>query len=125
MPPPVKDDEKHWLVTGSRSDATGTDGGEDRAAGHGGSLLEGALDLLSYLPEIRERVRTPLHHEPAGVTEAGAHRCVMLGDIGGESGDDVHGRLVVEPHSRPGPRVLLPVAGDELEVTTNSCRRPA
>ena len=41
----------------------------------------------------------------------------MLGNVAGERGDDAHGRLVVEPHSRPDPRVLLPVEGDELEVT--------
>jgi hypothetical protein len=80
-------------------------------------LPEGALDLVSYLPEIRKRVRPLLHDEPARVTEPGAQRGVMLGSIAGERGDDVHGRLVVEPHSRPRLRVLLPVAGDELEVT--------
>jgi hypothetical protein len=112
----------HVLLVGSQVDVDDClslpDWGEDRAAGLRGPLPEGALDLGSYLPEIRERVRPLLHDEPAGVTEAGAQRGVMLGDIAGERGDDTNGRLVVEPHSRPGPWVLLPVAGDELDVTS-------
>jgi hypothetical protein len=41
----------------------------------------------------------------------------MLGGIAGERGDDTHGRFVVPPRSRPRLRVLLAVAGDDLEVT--------
>jgi hypothetical protein len=50
--------------------------------------------------------------------EPGAQRGVGLGDIAGERGDDTHGRFVVEPRSCPGPRMLLAIAGDELEVTS-------
>ena len=49
--------------------------------------------------------------------EPGAQRGLMLGGIAGERGDNTHVRLVLEPRSRPGPRVLLAIAGDELEVT--------
>jgi hypothetical protein len=100
------------------SPASRTFGGEDPAAGLRGSLLEGALDLLSYPPQIRERVLPALHDEPIRMPEPGAQRSVVLGDIAGERGDDTHGRFVVEPRSRPGPWVLLAIADDEFEVTS-------
>jgi hypothetical protein len=75
-------------------------------------------DLLSYLPQIRKRVLPALHDEPIGMPEPRAQRGVVLGDITGEPGDDTHGRFVVPPRSRPGPRVLLAIADDEFEVTS-------
>ena len=50
--------------------------------------------------------------------EPGAQRGVVPGDVAGERGDDTHGRFVAGPRSCPGPRVLLAIAGDELEVTS-------
>jgi len=95
-----------------------SDGGEDLAAGLRGPLLEGALDLLSYLPQIRKRVLPALHDEPVRVPEPGAQRGVVLAGISGERGNDTHGRLVIPPRSRPGLWVLLAITGDELEVTS-------
>ena len=50
--------------------------------------------------------------------EPGAQRGVVPGGVAGERGDDTHGRFVVEPRSRPGPGVLLAIADDEFEVTS-------
>ena len=52
--------------------------------------------------------------------EPGAQRGVVPGGIAGERGDDTHSRFVGEPRSRPGPRVLLAIADDEFEVTSQS-----
>lgn len=86
------------LLVGSQAHADDSlslaDGGEDLATGLRGSLLEGALDLLSDPPQTGERVRPPLHHQPIGMPELGAQRGVALGDIAGERGDDAHGRFV-------------------------------
>jgi len=49
--------------------------------------------------------------------EPGAQRSVMLGGIAGERVDNTHVWLVLEPGSCPGPRVLLAIVGDDLEVT--------
>jgi hypothetical protein len=89
-----------------------------------------AAYLIAYLgtlwrPQLRSCCRWPVRRGPRGcwrtaappAREPGAQRGVVLGKIGGERGDDAHGRLVVEPHSRPGPGVFLPVADDECEVT--------
>jgi hypothetical protein len=97
------------------------DGGKDPATRLLNLLLEGALDLLSYPPETGERVQHPLHGEPVRVSNPGAQRGVVLGDIVGRRGDDTRGRLVVEPRSRPGLRMLLSVANDGLKVTSQ-CR---
>ena len=93
-------------------------GGEDLAAGLYLALAEGALDLFSYPPQVRERVLPALHDKPVRMLEPGAQRGVVRGGIAGERGDDTHGRLVVPPRSRPGLWVLLAVAGDDLEVTS-------
>lgn len=110
------------LLVGSQGHADDSlslsDGGEDPATNLRGSLLEGALDLLSYPPQITERVLPALHDEPIRMPEPGAQRGVVLGGIADERGDDTHGRFVVEPRSRPGPRVLLAIGGDEFEVTS-------
>ena len=93
------------------------DGGKDSATRLRSLLLEDALDLLAYPPQTGERVRHSLCDEPVRVSEPGAQHGVVLGDIVGERGDDTHGRLIVEPRSRLGLRMLLAVADDELKVT--------
>jgi hypothetical protein len=80
--------------------------------------VEGALDLFSHPPQVRERVLPALHDEPAWMLEPGAQRSGVPGGIAGECGDDTHGRLVVPPRSRPGPWVLLAIADDDIEVTS-------
>jgi hypothetical protein len=82
--------------------------------------MEGALDLLSHPPQVRQRVLPALHDEPARMPEPGAQRGVVRGGIAGECGDDAHGRLVVPPRSRRSLRMLLAVAGDDLKVTLQS-----
>ena len=80
------------------------------------STLFACWNTLSS-PQIRQRMLSDLHDEPARMLEPGAQRDAMLGGIAGERGDNPHVRLVLEPRSRSGPRVLLAIAGDELEVT--------
>lgn len=59
-----------------------------------GLLLEGALDLFSYSPQVRGRVLPTLHDGPAGMPEHEPQRGIVLGDIAGERSDDAHGLRV-------------------------------
>jgi hypothetical protein len=52
--------------------------------------------------------------------EPGAQRGIVLCGIAGECGDHTNGRFVIEPHSRPSLWVLLAIADDELEVTSQA-----
>jgi hypothetical protein len=90
--------------------------GQDTAAGQRLALTEGALDLFPDPPQLRKRVLAAFHDEPVRMLEPEAQRGVVPGGIAGERGDDAHGRLVVEPRSRPLPGVLLAVPDYGLEV---------